>query len=453
MFQLLKPIDFIQKLLPKQEYHKNIRYRFLHYCVILEKGSDVLLYNNLTREFLILSHSEYIEILKSKFTKPDDILNVLVDKFFLVPTENDDFLLSSQILNLLRALNGDNEKTVHNFNILPTTACNAHCFYCYQAGAKIKIMNEKTAQDVAKYIINKSNGNKINICWFGGEPLCNTDAINTICNYLNANGVMFKSSITTNGYLFDEESIVVAKENWHLKHSQITLDGLSDTYLKVKQYSNKDPNAFYRVLNNIELLLKNNIDVDVRLNMDDHNFNELKDLINLLSVELKEYVGLTVYVRPIYENIGYEQIAHTEVSRADITKKFKLLQEQLKNLGINGKGSLQKKYRTRVCQADNESWRLILPDGKLAFCEHFLDNDSYATIYNEGEKPIWSEYCEPEEKCKTCPAYIDCLRNKKCPECQHGCYDYEQIMRIEHIRNGMQSEYRKFIKQQNKNQI
>ena len=46
-------------------------------------------------------------------------------------------------------------------------------------------MSEKTAEDVAAYILRTRKRSKItNIEWFGGEPLCNKKVITIICDIL-----------------------------------------------------------------------------------------------------------------------------------------------------------------------------------------------------------------------------------------------------------------------------
>lgn len=445
MLQLLKPIDFTQKLLQNQKYVPGINYRFAYYCLILNKTNDVLIYNNLTREYLILTKKEYAQLIESKYSMPKKLASELVEKWFLVPENNDDYVLCQQIRNLFRTLYTSKSIAVHNFNILTTTSCNARCFYCYQAGTAVKTMEHRTAIDVANYIIKKSNDKTVQICWFGGEPLCNIDAIDTICGYLNEKNKNFYSAITSNGYLFDKKLVEKAKNYWHLKKAQITLDGTSDIYLKIKNYKNNDTNAFYKVIDNISYLLENDIRVEIRLNMDNHNYNDLHSLIYFLSKKFAAYDNFLTYVRPIYENVGFNKISHNESSRIDIVQKFNELRNQIKNQNLFGSANLIRNYRIHACQADDDAWRLILPDGKFAFCEHFLDNDSFGSIYDDAKKPVWSNYCSIEEKCKTCPAYIDCIKNAKCPESQHGCYDYEQIMRIDRIYQGMENEYSKYI--------
>ena len=79
-------------------------------------------------------------------------------------------------------------------------------------------MNEKTANDVADYIINASKGNSdIKLRWFGGEPLYNAKIIDIICRKLKNCNVSYTSEIISNGYLFDDENVFKAASLWNTK--------------------------------------------------------------------------------------------------------------------------------------------------------------------------------------------------------------------------------------------
>lgn len=204
---------------------------------------------------------------------------------------------------------------VDSFVILPTTACNARCFYCYEAGAWVINMDCDTAEATADYIINVSNGKDVTLQWFGGEPLCNTGAINRITDRLAENGIAYKSTMTTNGYLFDGALIKTAVDKWKLKSVQITLDGLAETYNKVKSFKNGDENAFDRVINNINLVTEAGINVKIRLSMDFHNSEELFALAEYLKKQLKNIHKVCLYVTPLYENVGFEKTSHNAGER------------------------------------------------------------------------------------------------------------------------------------------
>lgn len=440
MRQLLPPIEFAKEILGAQQYDENKNYRWLYFCMSTEYNNEYLLYNNLTREYLILTVEEFKELTSSNFSKPTELAQSLVEKWFLVPLHTIDYLLCDQIKTILKLYESD-DNCICNFNIFPTSACNARCFYCFEAGSKQYSMDDKTAKDVVKYIVKKCEGKPVILYWFGGEPLCNIKAINIICDGLLKNNIKFKSRITTNGYLFDEKLISQAVENWNLKVAQVTLDGLAETYNRVKNYKNNDKNAFDKVINNMELLCKYGVDLKIRLNMDLYNSKELRRLIDYLNIKFGIYDNFAVFVRPIYEDEGFEKITHTNEERERVSDEFWGLLKYIDKLGLMGKTGLLRKYKTTSCQADEKSWAMILPDGHLGFCERFVDGDFYGTIFDDIDKPKWSEYKEIEEKCKECPAYIDCVRLKKCHGCSHECYDYEQKLRIDVIERGMITEY------------
>lgn len=448
MKQLLPSIEFAKEILGVQQYDKNKKYRWLHFCLKRENNNEYLLYNNLTREYLILTVEEFKELSSSNFSKPVELVRSLVEKWFLVPEDAVDYNLCDQIKSILK-LYENRDDSICKFNIFPTSACNARCFYCFEAGSRQYSMDDKTAKDVVEYIVRKCKGKPVILYWFGGEPLCNTRAINIICDGLSKNNIKFKSRITTNGYLFNEEMILLAIKNWNLKVAQVTLDGLEETYNRVKNYKNNDKNAFAKVISNIELLCKHGVDLKIRLNMDLYNSKELRELINYLNIRFAKFDNFAVFVRPIYENEGFEKITHTKDERKKVSDEFLDLLNYIDELGLRGKIGLSRKYKTTSCQADEKSWAMILPDGHLGFCERFVDRDFYGTIYDDADKPIWSEYKEIEEKCKMCPAYVDCVRLKKCHGCNHECYDYEQKLRIDVIERGMIAEYCRLQKDKN----
>ena len=97
---------------------------------VFEKG-EVLLFNTKNSSIVILSEKEYQEV------------NALVDKGLKIPSNfqeliNNDFLIEKAtdekkefLKELDKCMKNNKHFTVH---ILPTTACNFNCPYCYQSG-------------------------------------------------------------------------------------------------------------------------------------------------------------------------------------------------------------------------------------------------------------------------------------------------------------------------------
>ena len=115
---------------------------------------------------------------------------------------------------------------ITHYTILPTTACNARCYYCFEKGTKVETMTEQTANDVVEFIKKHHGGEKVSILWFGGEPSLCPNRITQISNGLRVNGVKFVSQMISNGYAFDEGLVEEAVNNWNLRFIQITFDGI-----------------------------------------------------------------------------------------------------------------------------------------------------------------------------------------------------------------------------------
>lgn len=446
MIYLQQCIDFTSKLLGTQNYNEKFSYRLLNFCEKLYVSEGILLYNNLTKELVLFEHEEWEQLKKSNFTEPVELAINLVNHYFLVKKDNNDIKLADQMRTMAHFFNRIDG--INSYTILTTTGCNARCFYCFEEGTPIYNMDKKTAEDVAEYILNNYNPNKkINFRWFGGEPLCNCNAIDIICSTLRNSSVEYVSEIVSNGYLFNEELIEHAVKEWNLKTVQITLDGCKETYNKVKNYVNNDANAFDRVTNNIELLCKNNVNVTIRLNLDMHNIIELFSLVDWIGERYNKYHNISVYARPLFENTTDSNYMRSSSERHELTEKFIKLQEYIKKLGLYHFGKIDKTILINCCQADSYNSVLISPEGKLGRCEHHVNDDFYGSIYNNAPRKPWTEYCKQDVKCATCVAYPTCLRLKGCHNHREECYDYEKYIKVSLIQNGMLKVYNKYIKE------
>ena len=224
-----------EKIIGIQKYENDIQYRRFQFVAELCYNSKVLWLNTLSHQMIEIDKEEY-NVLCHNNNSP--LTERLVNAYFLVPYEHNDFELKNQYFSLLPLF--VNKKGLTSFVIMPTMDCNARCFYCFEHGMRRYPMTDKTAQDVADFIIKKSLSQKIKILWFGGEPLYNQSAIDIITNKLISENREFKSTMITNGYLFDMEIVERAKNNWNLKNVQITLDGTEEVYNRCKNYIYKN---------------------------------------------------------------------------------------------------------------------------------------------------------------------------------------------------------------------
>ena len=273
--------EVVKKFLPKQSVDNSLKYREIFYIIKCAVEKGFLILNTVTYELIFLN-TEEIKVLKCP-NMNNSLEQYLAEHYFLVSQEFDDKKFANQVINTrLQIQNIYTNPKINTFVILPTTGCNARCFYCFEQGTKVSNMTEQTAHDVAKFIKKKGAG-KVWLQWFGGEPLVNSKVIDIICADLTSNNIEYNSRMVSNGYLMDDKVLRKAVDLWRLKKIQITLDGTEDIYNRVKNYVYKDVSSpFVRVLNNIENILKAGIQTSIRLNMDVHNNNDLFELSKLL---------------------------------------------------------------------------------------------------------------------------------------------------------------------------
>lgn len=423
-------------LLGSQECVSTEKYRRNTYSFVLEDNGTKIAYNVLTGEIVELSDVEF-DVLQQESVEFAEEIRELIAKWFLVPVDYDDFQLSDEISDFLKMI--EKKEGIVSYTIFTTMDCNARCFYCYELGRPRTPMSHKTAEDTANFILNNtSKGKKVFLHWFGGEPLYNLDVIDIIVSRLAKEGIEFQSKMTTNGYLFDEKLAAKAKNIWKMKSVQISLDGTEAVYNKTKAYVNsKGVNSFKLVTDNIERLLKNDIYVSIRLNLGEHNYQDLYNLVDFLAERYKNYDNISVYSHQLF---NYQSPSESPEKRVEIAKNLISLESYAQEKGILRESSLKNEPVRHYCMADSPKSVTILPSGKLGKCEHFSEDNFVGSIYDGiVDLDIVAEFSEKEgsrEICEKCALYPSCIQLKKCPDVFHGFCDagYRIIMEAKLIR-------------------
>ncbi len=440
IYQTAKPFD---KLLKKQKIESGQIYRPMYYVVEQPVEEGLLLYHTMTKALLLLTPQE-AEIYN---TKPAD-LSQLIEMWFLVPQSHEDRLLSQQIRNVAKMLQKKSDAITH-YTILTTTDCNARCFYCYEMGRPRIPMSMDIAKQTAKYIIKHCKNEKVTLNWFGGEPLFNKPVITLICKQLKESGIIYSSSMITNGYLFNDDTIKEAKDLWNLDWVQITLDGTEHIYNRSKAYIYKNVNGYRQVINNIHKLQDNRIKVRIRMNIDMHNADNLMELANELHEEFLDPKGINVYAHALFEEVKGSKAMKSDQNRRFIYEKMKDLRTLLDTYKFIKPIKLEQKVTTNVCQADSDHCEIIMPSGHIGKCEHYSEDHFVGHIDNEKrDLKMTSEFKEMREEidaCATCPSFPTCNMLKLCAT-NTMCYTETRIQKLQKIRFGMIYAYQQFLK-------
>ena len=429
---LIQPDDRVFSILGENNCQEFEPVRAFQYVRKLEDDKIVLLFNVLTRELLALSPEE---------EKTDETKRYLKDHWFLVREDFDDFKLAGQVRNVISLITPECE--LNSFTIFTTTDCNARCFYCFEKGCKPTDMSIETADAVIDYIIRNCAGKEAELRWFGGEPLLNKSVIDHICLGLQDAGKQFKSSIVTNGYLFDAETIEESIRKWNLEEAHITLDGTEEIYNRTKNYVKAEESPYRVVKKNIKGLLDAGIKVRIRLNLGRHNAKDLIHLIHELSESFAGNANLVVYVIPLYEQDMPEQMK--ERWRKEIYASLEELQTAVKTSGLSlHLRALHYKLPSTCCMADSRVGITILPDGRRGICDHYTDREILGDVFtdsdDEGLIEAWREKRPPIQACRNCVRYPECVIITHCPE-YPGCFEELRQHSLKELDDSILHEY------------
>ena len=449
MLQIYKPNGATINLMGVPHISGDTALRPFRYLYSYKIDEGIFVYNFLTGELLLLTDEEY-STFNNKIDINSELGRSLFEKWFLVPAEHDDVNLVNQVRTLLKTVVYSNtEAPIRQFTILPTTACNARCFYCFELGRSQIDMDEKTANDVADYILRKGRKDKIRLRWFGGEPLYNSKPIDIICEKIRDAGVQYTAEIISNGYLFDDENVRKAKELWNATDIQITLDGTEEIYNRCKNFIYNDGRSAFKIVNdNIERILKAGIIVKVRMNMDSHNEEDLYKLADYLQERFGKYENFFYYVHLLFEDSSKVQLERTDIERHMMIQKFFAFEDYIyKKQNHFPTRTVKKLIQYNQCMADDPTTTSVLPDGKLGKCEHYSDTDFWGSIYDDKiDYTVIEDFKRVKylgKQCDECNLYPVCMQLIRCAQTiPDRCDDVDKRLFYRNIDKYISSSYR-----------
>lgn len=434
MKQLLEKKKMVEAVLPQQ--HSDFENgRFSWFTISIPCEDEILLYNTLTGELLLLNEDEiHAPAVEAELKR----------KWFLVPETFDEKHTADQIMHVSRLL-VKKPKDIKTFCVYTTTECNARCSYCYEKGRRSIRMTSQTAKDVAAFIRKKNKSGDVKLHWFGGEPLYNETVIDIICSELIKHDIKITSEMTSNGYLFDKGTVGRAAKEWNLQSIQITLDGTEEVYNKTKSFIYKTENAYHRVMRNIDLLLDEGINVVLRLSVDKNNSNDLLELIDELKIRYNSNQLLSVY--PALITSQEKEMAAVDIPE-EYQKNYSIVKDAVLKAGLGSVKFLRREQKVNQCMADNDYCITIRPDGMIGKCIGEDEDDLIGSIYddslNQEKINKWKKRIIQKE-CNTCLHYPGCTKLENCPLLRStGCTQSGRTMMTAALKNQIIEEYKRW---------
>ena len=206
---------------------------------------------------------------------------------------------------------GCNQSGTVTLTICPTMGCNFDCPYCFEKHTPGRMSREAQDQVIglAERMMNAGRARRLNVVWFGGEPLLAPDVIRDLSARLIAlaeeKGAAYTAGIITNGYLLTRENAEMlgnARVGW----TQVTLDGMRENHDQTRHLAGGGP-TFDRIIRNLrEVSIP--FPVIIRQNVHNGNRKDMRPLCELI-LKLKEESGnrLGYYPSAVFDSDAAEE--------------------------------------------------------------------------------------------------------------------------------------------------
>ncbi len=305
--------------------------------------------------------------------------------------------------------------------------CNLRCEYCFASEGDYnsgrKLMNKEVAIKAVDYLVANSSGRqKIEIDFFGGEPLLNFDVVEAVVKYgrqlEKVTDKRFYFTITTNGTLLNKHRIDFINEN--MDNVVISIDGRKEVHDAVR-HDCIGKGSYEKIVPLAQELIagRNGKSYFVRGTFTAKNKDFSNDVMHLADLGFKEISvepvvgsGSDLYFKDSdIDDIlkEYENLAMKYIERLKSDNKFRFYHF---NINLDDGPCLFK--RITACGAGYE-YIAVSPEGKLYPCHQFVGQDEFVIgnlnsgISNEGLcKKFQENTVFQKEKCRDCWAKLFC---------------------------------------------
>lgn len=410
------------------------------------KKYGYLLYNTMSQVFLQIDDTQiqgWLDLKGNPDTYKDyKFADFLLSSRIIVKRQEDD--LNIYLSDVLK--NKYNSADV-SLTILPTRGCNFGCIYCYEQERPMVTMNADTEAAIVQFVQSNKQMKRLNVTWYGGEPLIYFGSIERLSRAFLALGVEYAAKIVTNGYLLTKEKADLFAE-LAINDVQITFDGPESIHNERRPLLGGQP-TYRTIMENLKYLLQVNpsVHVDIRTNIDRRNMEMYAEFYDSFKSEIScDRVNL--YPGFVSDLLSSECVSpEHNISEGGYKAQFAL--DLFDRYGIEIKSFLPR-FRRHSCVGSKYFAFVIGPEGEIYKCWRMVGNPEQ-TLGNvrEGIKNMagFADYITGADytrdpKCLNCEFIALCgggcplvrLRNRNeglhlnhcCPEKSH----MEQLMEM-----------------------
>lgn len=329
------------------------------YNILFEREGVYLFYNSLSNAFAELSEDTYRLLVDYRagdtFFTEDEVLMGNLKRMKAVVDDDAEELLKVKHYVLARRF--DNHFV--NLTINPTLGCNFACPYCFEGEHKNVFMTDEVEDGIVEFVKCKIDAKRLDVTWFGGEPLLAFRRIVSLSHKLQSLGLVYSAGIITNGYLLNE-SVISQLNSLDIKKMQVTIDGLQEEHDKRRFLKGGHP-TFERIVENLDLMnkLAPEVRVNIRVNIDSNNMDKFIHVFDFFY--RKHYTNIAVTPAFVEDRAGDNSCAFSS------KEKFVFLADLFQKHGMDF-NSFYPSYRFSECSIRNPNVVVIGPEGEIYKC-------------------------------------------------------------------------------------
>lgn len=397
------------------------------YSHLFEDKGKFYIYTSETNFFSEISESLYKAIKNRSWSSlPENVIQELLNRKILVyQCSKYNYFNSQQVLFNAQKYNSTNLGLV----IVPTTACNFDCPYCFEPKKTPKLITKEIMSQLIEFVMSFKDVKKLNITWYGGEPLLAFEEIKQIHNMLSQDGIpkIGSQSIVTNGLLFTQEVIDFFKATG-LGNIQITLDGTKDRHNSTRCLKVGHAPTYDIILENVDRILSQltETSLSIRVNIDKTNYKDYAELYKYFANKYSGNKRLHVYPGLIRVETEDSKSLTCDCFASD--ELFELNQ-LIRAEGINRVVFPKKEHRG--CMVHSLYSYIIGPEGELYKCWNDVSDPSKAVGTIKSAKLFGSTRLL-DFMTETTPFNLECKECRVFPICGGGC----SYFRLKNVKEG-----------------
>lgn len=380
-----------------------------NYNLKLDFDNKYAIYNTLSRKYVLFDNTEenYINNLLDNMNKDEyEIKEIEILKKFLK-----NGIVIEDNLNEIGKVSYLFNKTKYQDRrfiliISPTLDCNFRCPYCFEERRNSYISDETIDNLIAFVKKVAKEVNTLQVCWFGGEPTLQFEKIKKMTKIFKEicenEGCNYSSTMTTNGYLFNDERINDLND-FNIKRIQITLDGDKEIHNQKRPLADGS-GTFDKILENINKIVDKDIPLYLRINVDENNADSIPKLFDLIPESKREKI--TINMCNIFQNDEYVNLFPLYKIAIDKGFRFEFSRKQL-----------------QICEGSFINSITVQPDGKITPCQMCSEKGfNFGSIGKDGRLLLKNESEFYRFRATSALDNEECKKCSRFPLCLGGCY-------------------------------